>query len=310
MDAWKTRAARFVSRFITYIPLARALMKYLPMAQRKRVWDYICDDKLALRHHRFTIRTKYGRFSGDSYDMIPRYVYYFGHWEPLVSELISQRLRPGQTFIDVGANTGWFTLLAAHSVGPKGRVIAVEASQPNFSLLTENVRRNGIGNVRLVNEAAWGVEAELRLFQGPASNTGASSLIQSFAELKGCEDQAQLVRARPLAALLRADEISTARVLKIDVEGAELEVVRGLEPVLDSAPDDMEVFLELNPGEYDVKELLQPFRKRGYRAWIIPNEYEPKYYLGFSQANLGVHLKELLSVPDGQIDVLLTRTPF
>jgi len=309
MESLKTRAVRFFSRFVTYIPLARALMKYLPMAHRKRVWDYICDDKLALLHHRFTVRTKYGRFSGDTHDMIPRYIYYFGQWEPVISGMISQRLRPGQTFIDVGANTGWHTVLAARCVGPKGRVIAFEPSLANFWWLTENVRRNRLENVRLVNEAAWSVEAELSFFQGPASHSGISSLIQPFAEREGCEDRAQLVRVRPLAALLTADEISTARVLKIDVEGAELEVVKGLEPVLDSAPNDLDVFLELNPRECDVEAILRPFRKRNYRAWIIPNEYEPKYYLTYSRTNLRAPLKELLSTPERQIDVLLTRTP-
>jgi FkbM family methyltransferase len=309
MEAWKTRAARFVSRFITFIPLVRALMKYLPAAQRKRVWTYICDDKLALHHHHFTVRTEYGRFTGDSADLIPQYVYYFGHWEPVVSELISRRLRPGQTFIDVGANTGWYTLLAAHRVGPTGRVVAIEPSPANFSWLSENVKRNRLGNVHLVNEAAWSGESELPFFQGPASSSAVSSVMRSFAELKGCEQRAQMVRARPLATLLTPDEVSSMRVLKIDVEGAELEVVRGLEPVLDSAPNDLELFLELNPGQYDVEELLQVFRKRGFRAWIIPNEYAPNYYLNFSRANLGVQLKELLSLPDSQIDVLLTRTP-
>jgi len=116
------------------------------------------------------------------------------------------------------------------------------------------------------------------------------------------------IHARPLAALLSPDEIATLRVLKIDVEGAELEVIRGLEPVLDSTSDDMEVFLELNPGEYDVEELLRPFRERGFRAWIIPNEYLPSHYLSYSKLDHREPLEELLGIPDGQIDVLLSRT--
>jgi FkbM family methyltransferase len=239
--------------------------------------------------------------------MIPQHIYYFGKWEPIVSHLMSQRLSPGQTFIDVGANTGWYTILGANKVGPTGRVVAIEASPVNFSWLEKNISMNRLGNVRLVNEAAWSIESELSFFQGPASNSGASTVLPSFAKVKCCE-RIGVIHAHPLAALLRPDEISTMRILKIDVEGAELEVIRGLEPILDSAPGDLEVFLELNPNEYDVDDLLRPFRKRGFRAWIIPNEYGPKYYLNFSESDREVKLNELLSVANKQIDVLLTRT--
>jgi FkbM family methyltransferase len=306
MESSRLRAAQYISRFIP-LPVIRALVRYAPTPVRTRVWDYLCADRLAPLPHRFTVRTSYGTFSGNSADMIPQYVYYFGSWEPVVSRLIDQRLGPGQTFVDVGANTGWYTVLAARKVGPSGRVVALEPSPANFSWLKENLRKNDLDNVRTVNEAAWSSEAELSLFQGPASNSGASTLVPSFAATKDC-DQVGLVRARPLTAILSPDEISTMRVLKIDVEGAELEVIRGLEPILDLAPHELEIFLELNPNEYGVEDLLQPFLKRGFRAWIIPNEYGPRYYLNLSESGSQSRLEELHAAPKEQLDVLLTRT--
>lgn len=59
-------------------------------------------------------------------DIIQRYLYLFGTWEPHLTAWIHQRLTPGATFIDVGANIGYYSLLAAHLVGPTGRVVAVE----------------------------------------------------------------------------------------------------------------------------------------------------------------------------------------
>jgi FkbM family methyltransferase len=223
-----------------------------------------------------------------------------------VSQLITERLRPGNTFVDVGANTGWYTLLAADKVGSTGKVVAIEASPINFQHLKENVSNNRLENVRLINEAVWSSHGLLSLFQGPPSHSGVSTVLPSFAKRKSCAPAGE-VPARPLPELLNPDEIGTLRLLKVDVEGAEHEVIRGLEPQLDSLPDDLEIFLELNPTEYDVKELLRPLRKRGFRAWIIPYQYGAEYCLNFSPVQQRDTFEELLQMPEKQVDVLLSR---
>jgi len=289
------------------IPLVRALVRYGPFDLRTTIWNRIDNTPFVKLPHCFTVGTGYGSFSGDSLDIIPMCVYYFGQWEPEISQLIEQRLRPGDTFVDVGANTGWYTLLAAHTVGPTGRVVAIEASPTNFLRLKENVADNRLGNVRLVNEAVWNSEAFLSFFQGPPSNSGVSTVLPSFAEPRGCAPAGR-IRAWPLPELLSPDEMAALRILKIDVEGAEREVLQGLEPVLDSLPDDLEIFLELTPTEYNVDDLLRPLRKRGFRAWIIPNPYSWEFYLNFSALRRRDNYQELLGIPEDQVDVLLSRT--
>ena len=298
---WKDRVARCA------IPMIRPFVRYGPLALRSIVWNHICSGRVARRQHRFTVTTQYGRFTGDSSDLVSQCVYYFGQWEPEVSQLITQRLQPGHTFVDVGASTGWYTLLAAEKVGPTGRVVAIEASPTNFLRLKENVDKNRIGNVRLVNDAVWGSGSCLSLFQGPSVNSGISTVVPSFARRRGCVLFGQ-VRGRPLSELLSQDEITTLRILKVDVEGAEREVLLGFEPMLDSVPDDLEILLELTPTEYNVDDLLRPFRKRGFRAWIIPNDYTAERYLSFSLPSRPDQFQELLTIPERQVDVLLTRT--
>jgi len=306
MKQWRFRVARALRRIIP-LPVVRALVRFGPLSLRKRIWYYMCDDDAWLAaHHRFTVKTEHGRFSGDSSDMISQYVYYFGFWEPVVSRFMKERLQPGRSFVDVGANVGWYALMAARTVGPTGRVIAIEPSNSNLFWLKNNIKQNELTNVRLITEAAWSSEAELPLFQGPAYNSGASTVVASFADYKGC-DQVGMVKARPLAVMLTPDEIATLRLIKVDVEGAEFEVVRGLEPILDTAPQDLELFLELNPNEYDVEELLKPFRRRGFRVFIVPNEYGHNYYINFSEERAEKALTELVTVPTEQIDVLITR---
>ncbi len=290
-----------------FIPLVRALVRYGPTDLRTRIWTHIGHTRLVRLQHQFTVGTEYGCFTGDSSDMLAQYVYYFGHWEPGVSELIKQRLRTGHTFVDVGANTGWYTLLAANTVGPNGRVVAIEASPANFSRLKRNVRDNRLGNVRLVNEAVWSSPAVLPLFQGPPSHSGVSTVVPSFAKRWRCKENGQ-IRARPLPELLSRDEIATLRIIKIDVEGAEREVLLGLEPMLDSVPGDLEIFCELNPSVYDISDLLRPIRKRGFRTWLIPNQYKAEYCLNFSEHHRADCLEELLEAPKGQVDVLISRT--
>lgn len=70
------------------------------------------------------------------------------------AEFVLSRLRPGDTFVDVGANVGWLSLLAAQRVGPSGSVVAIEPHPRTFAFLCENVRLNGFANVRLIHAAA------------------------------------------------------------------------------------------------------------------------------------------------------------
>ena len=98
-------------------------MRYAPLpAVRARLWSLGAER--ATRPRSFVVRTRYGfRFAGDQRLIMPRCVYWFGHWEPLLSRSLHATLRTGDVVVDVGANTGWYTLLAATAVGPSGRVV-------------------------------------------------------------------------------------------------------------------------------------------------------------------------------------------
>src|SRR5262249_59237800 len=101
----------------------------------------------------FICRTAAGRMAGNTRDFLQQYLYYFGVWEPDITALIKRRLRLGNCFVDIGANIGYFTLLAARQVGTTGRVVSIEASPAVYSPLTANVRRNRLTQVRALNVA-------------------------------------------------------------------------------------------------------------------------------------------------------------
>src|SRR5215210_1011896 len=81
-------------------------------------------------------------FHCDTRDSVAREVCFTGRYEPQETQLASRMLRPGDVFVDVGANWGYFSLAAAHWVGPRGTVIAFEPEPRLFELLAGNVAAN------------------------------------------------------------------------------------------------------------------------------------------------------------------------
>lgn len=87
----------------------------------------------------------------------------FGEWEREESDHLRSLLRPGMTFVDVGAHVGYMSLLAARAVGPTGRGFALEPEPGNFRLLTANLATHGVDNVVPIPAAAWCESGSLSL---------------------------------------------------------------------------------------------------------------------------------------------------
>lgn len=210
--------------------IARAYVRHVPGSVGKsRVVGAYLNDALREAPRRRRCRTRFGaRFNVDTQDLIQRYIYMFGVWEPNLTGWLSSRLKPGDVFVDVGANVGYYSVLGARLVGPSGGVVAVEASPPFAELLRENLRLNGAGNVRVVNQAVSDREETVSLVLASSANMGANSIVP----YEGPIEARYEVPASPLHQLLSDDEVQRARVIKIDVEGAEGKAVRGLAPLL------------------------------------------------------------------------------
>ncbi|HET7457767.1 MAG TPA: FkbM family methyltransferase [Gemmatimonadaceae bacterium] len=253
---------------------------------------------------RVDARTSWGaRMRCDLRDLVQSRIYYFGVWEPNLTRLLRRRLRPGDVFVDVGANVGYFSLLASRLVGPNGSVVAIDASPAMYGLLRENVARNDLTNVRTVNAAVSDREGVLAVYAGPPDNRGSTSTRAD----RGGSFEAE-VRAAPLLSLLTPEERARVRLLKIDVEGAELPLLRDLLANLDSFPPAMEFVVELSPaaleeGGMPVGELLRRFAERGYHWYTLENDYDVHQYFdgGARPAERG------RTDPTAQVDVVFSR---
>jgi FkbM family methyltransferase len=213
-------------------------------------------------------------------DSVPLYIYTFGVWEPDLTEFIRSRLRPGDVFVDVGANIGYDTLLGARAVGESGGAVSIEASPTVFERLQETLRLNGVPpQVRIINCAVSDKVGVLSLFAGPPTNVGATTTVPG----QGMPQVAE-VPARPLGDLLTPDELSRARLVKIDVEGGEIAVLTGMLDCVDRMPQDAEIAVELSPQMWEDPDatpanVLQPWVERGFNVYQTTNSYQPARYL-------------------------------
>ncbi|AWN28589.1 FkbM family methyltransferase [Streptomyces sp. NEAU-S7GS2] len=226
------------------------------------------------------VRTRFGAaMAVDTQDLIQRFVYLFGLWEPHMTHWLQRRLRPGDTYIDVGANVGYFSLLASQLVGEEGRVVAIEASPTFHARVLQHAEINGCNNLRTVNAAVADERKTVTLILASSSNMGAASIVPYGGPAESTLD----VEAYPLPQVLDADDLAGARVIKIDVEGAEGAVIRGLAPVLDKLRPDAEITVEVTPERMEALgespgELLTTMREHGFHVYRLPNSYAPGSY--------------------------------
>ena len=246
--------------------------------------------------------------SGDASDMVQGYIYYFGTWEPNLTEYIRKSLSdPTRTFIDIGANVGYFSLLASGLL-TRGRVVSIEALPEICRKLAHNVELNRVANIRIVNCAVSDQPGQLTMHHA-IGNEGASTSKSAAVSRQAdrFDPQAVIVPALPVDQILSDVEIDGARFLKIDVEGAEFDVLSGLFRIIDRLPFDAEVAVELNPHILSAQELAQVFDKfaqLGFLPYVVANDYRPDYYISRPGAKPPTRLDGLPQEPK---DVIFSR---
>lgn len=241
-------------------------------------------------------------YAGNTQDLLGLMVHFFGVWEPNLSAFIQGRLQQGDTFIDVGANSGWFTAMGAALVGPTGRVVGVEASPVIAARLQANLNRNGFSHARVVNAAATSEPCLVDIVPGPAEHTGLTHIEKSHSS------DAVQVRGDTLPSLLTDEEIASARLVKIDVEGAEYDVIAGLAPALSRFPESCEFVVEVGPDRAEstdqIDGLLAAFTDAGYTPYVLPNFYDVHSYM---LTPVATQLPRLVGRPATEVDVVFSR---
>ena len=178
-----------------------------------------------------------------------------GPYEPAGTALFEEVVDPGMTVVDVGANLGVYTVLGARATGPTGRVVSFEPDPATCALLGDTVALNGFGNVDVVAKAVAADEGRATFYRFEG-HSGIGSLCKPNA--RGGTETID-VETTTLDGELDRLGVEHVDVVKLDVQGAEIEVLRGAASVL--ARDHPRLFVEFWP---------HAFENMGVDPWELP----------------------------------------
>jgi FkbM family methyltransferase len=191
----------------------------------------------------------------------------YGPFEEAETEVLRKLARPGSTAVDAGANVGVFTIPLALAVGEGGRVLAFEPGPDTAERLRSNVARNRLGNVTVVEAALGAARGHTTLAIG--DDSAYSSTVGTVSGGRSAE-----VRVERLDDVWDEAGRPEVSVLKVDVEGAELDVLSGAAELLDSnRPAVLVEAAELERAEAVRRLLLEhdyvPSPAPGLQTWNL-----------------------------------------
>ena len=154
--------------------------------------------------------------------------------------------KEGDIVIDIGAHIGLYTIISSKRVGAQGKVVAIEADPENFEMLNSNIKLNQLTNVIPLNYAVFSKETKIKLYL-PSGESGFTKYNTIMPNWINTQEKFVEVNANTLDYLLQLNKIRQEEVnwIKIDVEGAEFEVLKGATNVL-SKSKDVAILMELH----------------------------------------------------------------
>lgn len=229
----------------------------------------------------------------------------YGFWEKWVTDVFLSLVKPGLTVLDIGANCGYYSLLAAQNVGPTGQVHCVEPNPFLHQNLLRSFAINKFTNVKLHKVAfAAKDEKEVTLYT-PGSFSGGATIY----EIPDSYTQYGPIQKVKVPAVHFADYFSdlTAQLIKIDIQGAEPHLVDGLLNIAERSKK-LDILMEYAPilwiaAGFNPRSVMERFTQNGFTIKIIERRGNPKK----------VSLEELLSqtkkmeTKGGFVDLLLSR---
>ncbi len=199
---------RFLRKFWLEMSPSYMLMAHLHMLNKNKDNVHLIKIQVPRHHYQYFCRVEKG-------DYIP------GHEEHILSRFVPKE---GEVVIDIGAHIGKYTILSSKFVGKAGKVVAIEADPDTFQILKRNIVLNNLTNVLPLNYAVFSTRTRIKLYDQSTASAKYNSLI--LTRTAQTEKYAE-VNADTLDSILQINEINEVNWIKIDVEGAEFEVLKG-----------------------------------------------------------------------------------
>jgi len=195
-----------------------------------------------------------------------------GFHEKYETELFKGIVKKGMVVVDIGANIGYYTLIAAGLVGENGKVFAFEPEPESYALLVRNIEANGYKNVVPVQKAVSNKVGTTRLFLSPDGNT-------SWHRIYDAHDGWNFIEIETVTLdEFFKDKEDRIDVIKMDVEGAEMAVLQGMSQIL-KRNDNLKIFTEFLPIHLEKfgsspEGYLSQLIKHGFKLYAIDEQKE------------------------------------
>lgn len=243
------------------ILVARALALFAPREVQ---------DEIAIGGHRFWMCLQ-------PRDPVQLHLHYAGIWEPCETWIFRAVVPPGATVLDIGANVGYFTLLAGGLVGPGGRVYSFEPVAEVYDRLQRNVQLNTMQHVHTYNVGLASEPGSRRIFFSPRADSGSTSLAPYSVDAGN-----SVVQMTTIDRFIGRAGIERVDLVKVDVEGAEPLVLAGASGLL-RKPHPPDWIVEVNRERlaglgFTAQDVLSTFRSADFMLFRVgqqPGELLP-----------------------------------
>lgn len=209
-----------------------------------------------------------------------------GVHEKFATKIIQKEISSGMTIIDIGANLGYYTLLESLIVGKEGQVYAIEPVPSNFNILLENIKVNGYTNVKVYCKAISSKSGTSIIALTDASNWGCmlnmkAPIVSAYMKQKMHRLTRQIIKVDTISLddFVEQEGIKQINMIRMDIEGYEVEVIKGMLKTLKNTPSPLKLFFEIhnkvfkNP-EITIGALLEQLLHFGFKPKyiILPNQ--------------------------------------
>ena len=221
---------------------------------------------------------KYGdgiRIRLDLYDWLPQLMFVWGDIEAGATGCFRRLLKPGMVFVDIGANIGYYSLIASKLVGGNGKVFSFEPWSRNRSILEENIKLNNFFNITIIPKAVSNeVNDSVKIYLPKDNNCGMPSLKKVNED--NYTDKFELTSTTTFQDFLNTFKPGRIDVIKIDAEGSELNILKGMSASLADKNFNPVILMELMEFSLvnfsaSVKEIIDYLAGYGFKAYKIDN---------------------------------------
>ena len=217
------------------------------------------------------------------------------------AKFLLRHLQPGDTFIDIGAHYGYYSLLAVALIGAEGRIYAIEASSSSSDILRENTR--SFPNIHVLQAAASDIRGHITFYEYPVPYAECNTTVKdAYKGQRWLDKVKQIENHVPTVIIddLMAKENITRATFKIDAEGGETAVLRGMVHSLKSNPLTVVMEYHFTPGKTSIHiPAVDILRECGYTSYGIDADgqiFEVRDIEGYLQQK-GLESDNLVFIP-------------